>query len=138
LVNIALHKSITKTSTDLAQILLQYEVLLMCVSKSSIHTLRHLISQPKSNYAALQAWSLSGEVRPSIQQQLESVLEPESSSNAIPPHNFYFFTSPLEYFVCLIRVVLQTYPGPMNKYFRMTEGGHAVQVSSPITVYVRI
>ncbi len=64
-----------------------------CANKPT--TLHHLMKLKYSNYSAMRALSLAGEANP--------VSSPGFSR---PPHKYYFFTNPVEYFISFARYVV--------------------------------
>ncbi len=100
------------TCSSIDAVLFEHEVLNLISRSLSPSTLAELICVTGSNYAAMRALSLAGEAYPPDFDGDTSVPSKRPGKHIAatlshPPHHFYFFTSPIGYYVSLCRYVVQ-------------------------------
>ncbi len=90
-------KGLQGSASTIDRVLWEHETLNLyhcCVTNGTPTTLHELIASPKSNYAAMRALSLAGEYGGNNRPNRDA---------SEPPHAFYFYTSPIGYFLSLVR-----------------------------------
>ncbi len=111
-------RKVSDSVGDLVCCLFDYEAMNLLSAKPVPTTLKGLISLSTSNYAAMRALTLAGDTGDKVP------IKPNSSNS--PPHCFYFFSNPMEYFITLARNVVQTILW-IEHQLKTMKGGNGVE-----------